>query len=112
MNNERLCDHTLFMRSILVVKLVQTEIVPCPETAGVCVCVCVSMSVCVVLCVRAHELCVYEDLSFISETGHDWNPLRLLRNVTQFVPMQTVKVETMSESFNMCKCFDHDQSQN
>ncbi len=33
----------------------------------------------------------YEDLSFISETGHDRNPLRLLRNVTNLYPYMTVK---------------------
>ncbi len=34
---------------------------------------------------------LYEDLSFNSETGHDQNLLRLLRNVTQFVPMYAVR---------------------
>ncbi len=55
----------------------------------------------------------YEDLSFNSETGHDQNLLRLLRNATQFVPKQTVKQwKLCQKSFNMCKCSDHDQSQN
>ncbi len=32
--------------------------------------------------------------------------------MTQFVPKQTVKQWKLSKSFNMCKCSDHDQSQN
>ncbi len=39
---------------------------------------------------KSHQFC-YEDLSFISETGHDRNPLRLLRNATNLYSCVTVK---------------------
>ncbi len=53
---------------------------------------------------------LYEDLSIISETGHDRNPVRLLRNVTNLYP-DCKTVETVSKSFNMCKRSNLDQSQ-
>ncbi len=44
----------------------------------------------------------YEDLSFNSENGHDRNLLQLLRNVTQFVPKQTVKEWKLCQRASTC----------
>ena len=44
----------------------------------------------------------YEDLSFNSENGHDRNLLQLLRNVTQFVPKQTVKQWKLCQRASTC----------
>ncbi len=46
--------------------------------------------------------CTYEDLSFNSETGHDQNLLRLLRNATQFVPKLTVKQWKLCQRASTC----------
>ncbi len=43
-----------------------------------------------------------EDLSFHSENGHDRNLLQLLRNVTQFVPKQTVKQWKLCQRASTC----------
>ncbi len=59
-------------------------------------------------CKRTRKSCTiifsrtYEDLSFNSETGHDQNLLRLLHNVTQFVPKQTVKQWKLCQRASTC----------
>ncbi len=51
MNNERLCDHTLFMRSILVVTMRFSETVQVFSETCVCVCVCGYERI---VCTRSH----------------------------------------------------------